>query len=1098
MKTIFKRKNGLYFLATLLIAAFLFIVGGFLLCEKPRIAASAATPSEIEFESGASARIDETGDSSGLRFTANLTNDLYASLTENGALKENAVLGMIIVPQSYVDAYEKAGETNYLEFFVTKKGIAQSKIAIDFTANMLDKTATGYQMRGALVNIYPQNYERDFRAIAYYSLNNNPNDTTFASYQYFTSKDKRNVAQVAISAIQNEGTDKPEGYTEKALNVLYTYTNGAIPRVLYDASKDNHLELLEVKGNNAQISQENNKFKATKLTTDRLVITPTFLDSANLEAYKGGNIFFTVKVNIDGVECSVGTTTVTLTKDAEVTISVPVDSYLENKFFISFDNLSGDVEVLISDISICAKHDFDSWSYSETQSGHYGKCRICNKMISGECTGEATYVSNGDKETHTVKTVCSVCNNVIDSNEAALCTFVNGECVCSQAIWERYAFGILDSNATLHIFNRRLEENPVTQTTLSFTLKDGNKLEGNLSALNTTRVPSEGYLTLFNERGGTPLSGELTKNWGNVATYVKKVVVEDSFAPAAAKELFQNFKQCTTMDLSKLDTSEVTDMSSMFSGCSGLTSLDVSNFDTSKVTDMTSMFNGCKKLTALDVSNFNTSNVKTMNRMFYGCSGLTSLNVSEFDTASVTDMSYMFNECSVLTSLNVSEFNTASVTDMSYMFYSCKKLTALDVSNFNTSNVKTMNRMFYGCSGLISLNVSEFNTEKVTSMSSMFYGCSGLTSLGVSKFNTASVMDMYSMFYGCSGLTSLDVSKFNTASVTDMRYMFSGCSGLTSLDASNFDTSKVTKMSYMFNGCSGLEKLAVSNFDTSKVTTMSFMFYNCSKLTALDVSNFDTAKVTGMDSMFYGCSSVKVLDVSGFNTATVTNMGSMFYGCSSVKVLDVSDFNTANVTNMGMMFYNCSNVTKLDLSNFSAKKVKGGSSIDGVESMFYGCSKVEEIVFGENFTVESANNLNDMFNGCGSLKTLDLSGFNTANVTNMDDVFRGCSSLTELKLSNWNTANVTTMWSMFEGCSSLTTLDLSSFNTAKVGYMCSTFKGCELLETIYVGTDWSIARVDSVNDTFLECTSLKGAISYDSNKTTADYATTDYYLTLKA
>ena len=41
------------------------------------------------------------------------------------------------------------------------------------------------------------------------------------------------------------------------------------------------------------------------------------------------------------------------------------------------------------------------------------------------------------------------------------------------------------------------------------------------------------------------------------------------------------------------NTSNVTDMHSMFCDCSGLTSLDLSNFVTSNVTSMDDMFNGC-------------------------------------------------------------------------------------------------------------------------------------------------------------------------------------------------------------------------------------------------------------------------------------------------------------------------------------------------------------------------------------------------------------------------------------------------------------------------------------------------------------------------
>ena len=48
-------------------------------------------------------------------------------------------------------------------------------------------------------------------------------------------------------------------------------------------------------------------------------------------------------------------------------------------------------------------------------------------------------------------------------------------------------------------------------------------------------------------------------------------------------------------------------MRGMFSHCWELQALDVTKFDTSKVTDMSDMFYGCKELQTLDVSNFDTS-----------------------------------------------------------------------------------------------------------------------------------------------------------------------------------------------------------------------------------------------------------------------------------------------------------------------------------------------------------------------------------------------------------------------------------------------------------------------------------------------------------
>ena len=65
----------------------------------------------------------------------------------------------------------------------------------------------------------------------------------------------------------------------------------------------------------------------------------------------------------------------------------------------------------------------------------------------------------------------------------------------------------------------------------------------------------------------------------------------------------------------------------MFEGCSKLMVLDLSSLDTDNVTDMSWMFEGCSSLTNLDLSIFNTTNVTNMKAMFSRCYKLTSLNL---------------------------------------------------------------------------------------------------------------------------------------------------------------------------------------------------------------------------------------------------------------------------------------------------------------------------------------------------------------------------------------------------------------------------------------------------------------------------------------
>ena len=374
--------------------------------------------------------------------------------------------------------------------------------------------------------------------------------------------------------------------------------------------------------------------------------------------------------------------------------------------------------------------------------------------------------------------------------------------------------------------------------------------------------------------------------------------------------------------------------------------------------------------------------------------------------------------------------------------------------------------LFANLTEVESIDLSSFDTSNVTNMSSMFEECYTLTSLNLSSFDTSNVTNMSYMLSECYALTSLNLSNFDTSKVTDMSYMFNECYALTSLNLSNFDTSKVTNMSYMLSDCNSLTSLNLSNFDTSKVTDMSGMFSYCNSLTSLNLSNFDTSNVTNMSYMLSYCNSLTSLDLSNFDTSKVTSMSYMFNGCSSFTSLNLSSLDTSKVTDMSNMFSGCSSFTSLDLSNFDTSKV---------------------------------TSMSNMFNGCSSFTSLDLSNFDTSNVIYISGMFYGCSSLTSLDLSNFNTSKVTSMRAMFQSCTKLTSLDLSNFNTSKVTNMGYMFVNCSKLKTIYVSDLWNTSSVTSSTNMFSSCTSLVGAVSYDSTKTDISMANyTTGYLTYKS
>lgn len=184
-------------------------------------------------------------------------------------------------------------------------------------------------------------------------------------------------------------------------------------------------------------------------------------------------------------------------------------------------------------------------------------------------------------------------------------------------------------------------------------------------------------------------------------------------------------------------------LSRIFCGMTNLVTVDISNLDTKDVTNMSDMFCECKKLENLSTSHFNTSNVVDMCRMFEGCSSIKTLDVSGWDVSKVTNMSDMFQSCSSLSSLDLSRWDTGEVTNMYMMFADCGLNTAIDWSDGGVNR------------GIV-LNLSNWDTSKVTDMGGMFSGIR-CKSLDLHSWDIRNVISMNKMFKRAS-INMLDIS----------------------------------------------------------------------------------------------------------------------------------------------------------------------------------------------------------------------------------------------------------------------------------------------------------------------------------------------------
>lgn len=523
-----------------------------------------------------------------------------------------------------------------------------------------------------------------------------------------------------------------------------------------------------------------------------------------------------------------------------------------------------------------------------------------------------------------------------------------------------------------------------TDGTLTFVRSTGsypNGVSGSLVAVDGTTYNGVRY-TNFES---TVYTGMNYVPWTANRTKIKKVVFKDYIKPAATAFWFMNCTNLVTVvDAKYLDTSLVTTMNSMFSGCSKLTSVDVSDWDTSLVTNMRFMFNMCQKLSMLDVSHWDTSKVTDMCFLFDNMRSMTTIDVSNFDTGSVTNMGCMFSECHNLKSVDISGFDTSKVQNFSNMFWFCKNLNSVDFSNFDTSSATTLHGLIGNCTKLTTVNMSSFDTTSVTDMGAMFTGCSNLTSLNLSNFETPVLTTTATMFSGATKLESVDISSMDTAHVTSMTNMFSNNPILKQVKLGSSFSFKgngiaavadqallpaPTGSSYTGNWCLEDGSNSMSNTelrDTYDGTTMAgtwvweetptyayavlgtdgtlsfvrspntYTSGSSGTLTARDgteyegtiYAGFESASYSSADEVPWSADKASINKVVFKNAVKPLSTAYWFDGCANLtSIEDENALNVSQTTNMAQMFNACSSLSSVKLGpQFS---FKGNGITDG-------------------------------------------------------------------------------------------------------------------------------------------------------------------------
>ena len=370
--------------------------------------------------------------------------------------------------------------------------------------------------------------------------------------------------------------------------------------------------------------------------------------------------------------------------------------------------------------------------------------------------------------------------------------------------------------------------------------------------------------------------------------------------------------------------------------------------------------------------------------------------------------------------------------------------------SFSTYAPTSLNGFFENLTRLETITGLEYlNTEKVTNMRYMFYNCSSLTSLDVTHFNTAKVTDMGYMFYNCSSLTTIYASsKFVTPQVSKSFNMFYNCKKLKGEE--EWKKGKATDKTYAKTAGGYFRDKAYDNRPWVKYADGTLTF-RCGYKKTWGENEYELNSGKNQPKWYtYNNNISRVVFEASFANARPTNCYAWFVNFKNLTQIEgIENLNTENVTSMRDMFNGCSSLTSLDLTNFNTAKV---------------------------------TDMKLLFANCSALESLDLSMFNTENVTSMPSMFNGATNLKTLNVSNFNTEKVNNMGHMFANCPNLTSLDLSSFNTKGVEYVDNIFKNCSNLTTIYASENFAFGSgLKNGADMFLGCDKLKGFIEYNKN-----------------
>ena len=550
-------------------------------------------------------------------------------------------------------------------------------------------------------------------------------------------------------------------------------------------------------------------------------------------------------------------------------------------------------------------------------------------------------------------------------------------------------------------------------------------------------------------------STELFNNLTNLTEFENLTYLDTSEVTDMSR-MFYDCYGLKELDLSNFNTSNVSSIADMFFYCVSLETLDLSKFDTKKMTDMTGLFKACQKLKTLDLSGFNITNTPTMTDMFKDTI-LSSLTLGD-------EFRFVGTDCNLpkpaaltpgeqLTGKWIKQ-NRGSYAHSPQGFmreYGKNDMTA----GTYVAEIKSPFRWgdapwtFDKNTGTLTIESGQLGQSSESP-----WNRKDNKKIDAKKIKriiligaTKATEDASSLFKDLNNLTAFEgLPNLDTSDVTDMNNMFSGCQSLKNLDLSGFRTKKVTNMNNMLANCKALETLDISGFYTwfdvsGNKPNMIDMFSGTSPYSVKFGTHFEFPSSIDATKFSLSPPNEKLKEEGLYPTGLITEKNgkwapstlqqffmshlykSIPAGTYMIETVPIKwgdaqcsydpDSRTLTVNSGNLYGDGPWSTTRGPLNGWTMQDLKkivftGENKLMNSEYnsqyTFTYLSKLEEIIGLENVDVSDLTKYRNMFEGCSSLKSLNLSNFdNTGFATSDDPLYRmllGCDSLSSITLGD--------------------------------------------------------------------------------------------------